>query len=591
MRRTRTLAALAALALAASGPLLAQDEPPRPEGHDGPWPAPAQVPGEHAAAPGEVVEVDRAEEMARIKAELERVRRERMQAVGQEAALEERLRDLAADALSPVLAPRREVLTLTLAQAIDLALAQNPDYLVELLRAQAAAEQVPQAEAAFDPVLTGQATWSEGRPPFFSSNPFSGFAIGLQTASFDRFDLSLGLTKRFALGTTATVTWNEQRQKTENQFSLNPAYSPSLRVELSQPLLRGFGLDANLAQVRLAENAALTADMTYADFLLEGVLAVEQAYWDLVRAEEELRFQERSFESALKFLDDQRRRKDVGAASDLDVIIAQAGVAERREGVIVGENALEAARDGLLRLVRPSGDARRWDVFVVPVDRPWLGEEAPLDVEAALDLARRRRPDLRRARVAADSARLTLVQRENEALPLVDVFGSLTEDGLGGGHHSAWSALGSGRFYGWTVGLRLELPLFLRAEQARSRAARVGLAQAEAAVAGAEAGVVLDVRRAVRDVRTGRARVEAARASRILAARQLQATYTRVEHGTAVPRDVLDDLARLAQAESREIQAFINYRLSRSRLARAQGTLLDDRLDDLDPRVRRALTE
>jgi hypothetical protein len=52
---------------------------------------------------------------------------------------------------------------------------------------------------------------------------------------------------------------------------------------------------------------------------------------------------------------------------------------------------------------------------------------------------------------------------------------------------------------------------------------------------------------------------------------------------------VLDDVADLAAAESREIQAYIQYRLSLSGLKQSQGTLLDTWLDVLDVRVRRAL--
>ncbi len=572
-----------ALALALGGAVRAQDTPPAPPADE--------RPGAAAAAPGEDVSVERPEELARIRAELERLQAERARGAARVLELEARERDLTGGRTSPVLGPRREVLALSLDAAVDLALAENPDYLVELLRAQAAGEQAEQAEAAFDPVLSVQASYTEGRPPFFSLNPFAGFPLGLSVASFDQLEVQTALSKRFALGTTASITWLERRQLTENIFQLNPSYTPQLRVELRQPLLRGAGLEANLAPVRLAENAALAADMTYAEALLGGVLAVEQAYWDLVRAEEELRFQERSYASAQKLLEDQRRRQEVGAAATLDVIIAQAGLAERREGLIVAENALEAARDGLVRLVRPSGDAARWDVLIVPTDRPWQASPADVDLTGAVELARARRPDLKRAHVALDSARRTAALRENEALPVLDVFGSLTEDGLGGQHHNAWSSLGSGRFYSWTFGLRAELPLFLRAERARSRAARLELAQAEAALRSAEANAVLDVRRAVRDVRTAEARIEAARAARILSARQLQATYARVDQGTAVARDVLDDLARLALAEGREVQSHVDHRLARSRLARAQGTLLDARLGQLDPRVRRALLE
>ena len=101
--------------------------------------------------------------------------------------------------------------------------------------------------------------------------------------------------------------------------------------------------------------------------------------------------------------------------------------------------------------------------------------------------------------------------------------------------------------------------------------------------------MVLEVRAAIRNIRTAKARIEAARTSRILARQRLAATRKKVENGAAVPRDVLDDLTEVANAEAAEVQAYVNYRLAVSQLRQATGTLLDDWLSILDPSVRRAL--
>jgi len=564
--------------------------PPTPDGPQPPTPAPTAAEAEERLAEeGEEVDVDKPAQLLRIQSELERLRKTRADLQAKEERLDREAKNLAGQEQSPVLARRVETLTITLDQAIGMALELNPDYLVELLRARFSAEGVEQAEAAFDPVLAVEGSYTEGRPPFFSTNQFSGFTPGLSVATNDRLAVSTGITKRFATGTTVRAFWEEARQKTENRFSLNPQYSPAIGVEVTQSLLRGFGWDPNLAAIRVAENNALAADASYADVLMAAVLTVEDAYWALVRAEEELRFQERSLQSALKFLDDTRRRREVGAAADLDVIIAQAGVATRREAVITAESGLEAARDQLLRFCRPDSDPRRWDILLVPVDRPWIITEPPLEVPQAIETARRRRPDVHRALLAIDTVEETLVQRDNELLPQLDVFTQLREDGLGGQHHSAWTAVGEGRFYSWTAGLRLNLPLYLRAERSRLRAAKLDVEIAQAQLRSLDATVILEIRRTIRDVRTAKASIEATRSSRILAARRLRATRTQVEHGTAVPRDVLDDLAALAQAEANEVRAFINYRLSLSRHERAKGTLLDRWVDKVDPRVRRSL--
>ena len=559
---------------------------------DGTWPEVSSNPLERERAlaePGEEVRVDRPDELERIQGELARLQRLRMELAAEEVELSERMRDLSGDDLAPTLQPRREVVRLSLEEAIAQALEHNPDFLVTLLNARATEENVPIAESAFDPTLSGSLTYAESRPPFFSTNPFSGLPQGLSAFNAQQTTSSISLTKTFQLGTNVVLTYSDQRQRNDNQFDLQPQYAPQIDLTVTQPLLRGFGFEANQANIRIAENTALQADATYAQTLMNGILSVESAYWELVRAEEQLRFQERSLASALKFLDDQERRREVGAAADLDVIIAQAGVASNREGVISAENALETARDNLLRLIRPPTDASKWDLLIVPTDRPWLRGETEPSVADALEVARRRRPDLYQAQLDLDSARHNLVLQRNQALPSVNVFGGLREQGLATSHHRAWTELTSGQFYSWQVGVSVELPLFLRAERARVRQAELQLRQAEAAMRSADADTVLEIRRTIRNIRTAKSTVEAARDTRVLAARRLRATRTQVEHGTAVPRDVLEDLASLASAENREIQAYINYRLALSNLHLAEGALLDPFLDRVDPRVRAAI--
>lgn len=606
----RSLAATCALSLVLAAPVAAQDGPgaePPPDAP--PVDAPASDPdapagGEDRPREGweaarEQLDVERPEELARIQDELSRIRRERQRLLGQrEDPNADPKKDLlgpgdleriTSGSQSPVLSPRDEVLGLTLQQAVSEALTNNPDYLVQLLAARAAAEGVDQQVAAFDPTLGFTGSFGKSRPPFFSTNAFSGFAPGLSVAYGDALSTETTLSQRLRLGTTLSLTWTDGRRRTENQFSLNPSYAPTLKLDISQPLLRGFGWDVNTAPIRIAENDSLTSDAQLADTYLQAVVAIEEAYWGLVRAEEELRFQERSLSSAIKFLDDQRKREEHGAGTRLEVTIAKAGVAERREAVIVAENNLEAARDQMIRLTQPSSDSSKWDRYVVPVDLPRIVAEPALDAGAAIQGAIKRRPDYWRAQLAVESARESVTVAENGVLPALDVFSSWSQEGLADGHREAWSKLGSGRFYTWQVGIRFNLPLVLRSERAQLRAARLRLEQAEASVRALEASIVLDVRTAIRNIRTARARIEATRASRILAQERLEATRVQVETGTAVPRDVLDDLADLAAAESAEIQAYINYRLSISRFRAATGDLLEEWLEQLDPRVRRAL--
>lgn len=582
-----------------SEPPVTPDAPAEPK-DDGPTPPPQigplrqekpDTPAEESASDqAAAVVVEHPDELERVESALERIVAERKRLRGP-GGVSVRDQKVAFDAtqLSPQLEKRTELWGLTLREGIEAALTNNPDYLLALLDARAAAEAIPQARAAFDPVVGFTGTYAESRPPFFSNNPFTGLPPGLSVASTRSMNLQTTVRQLLPTGTQLQLSYNETRLRTENVFALNPSYAPSLRFDVTQPLLRGRGLDVNLAALRNARNTARQSEANLANTYMQAVLAVEQSYWDLILTEEQLRSQKQGLDSALQLLRDTRKLRKFGYAIPLDVTIAKAGVASRREGVIVAESNLEAARDQIVRLTRPSSDVSKWSLLVVPVDQPTLIAEPQLDPAGQIQQALKRRPDYYGAQLALDNARRDLLVAENNALPSVNFIGSWTQEGLGGIHHSAWSSLGSGRFYTWSVGVQVELPLFLRSERAAERQAKLQLERAEVNLRTIEANVVLEVRTAIRNIRTAKARIEAARTSRILARQRLAATRKKVENGAAVPRDVLDDLTEVANSEAAEVQAYVNYRLAVSQLRQATGTLLDDWLSILDPSVRRAL--
>jgi outer membrane protein TolC len=81
-----------------------------------------------------------------------------------------------------------EVKTLTLKQALALALEQNPDVLLARLDQQKARNQILIAKDAFQPKVTGGAglAWSNGTPTVIDGNPPSIFEVRTDMALFDR---------------------------------------------------------------------------------------------------------------------------------------------------------------------------------------------------------------------------------------------------------------------------------------------------------------------------------------------------------------------------------------------------------------------
>lgn len=601
-------AAVAVLALAlVRAPVRGQDAPPSPDAAPSPSPAPAPAASPEGPKPGEAPKPGDApgkpgegaivlpDELERVRAELARIEAERKRLAGSSATLEARARELEAQArggnTNPVLHPRREVKAISVKDTVGRAIENNADLLVNLLAADAAQEGPEIALGPYDPVLTHTTQWTDTRSPNLSNNPFSGLPAGNLVAFVNKgWSFQTSLQKRFETGTTAAIEYDDSYNRNNNTFAVNPLFAPKLRATLTQNLLKGFfpnPLDVNNAQIRAAEDDAEGADALYASQLMDAVLQVESAYWDVVRAEEDLKVSESSLLSANALLEDERKRKLNGAASDLEVIIAEAGLARGREAVIVNENRLETARDTLVKLSEPVSSPNRYDLYLVPIERPEVIAAPEVDPEPAIAIALARRPDYRRAQLQIDSAKQQLVTAENNALPSLDAFAFLEEDGLGRSSYSSWSAIGEGHFYTAGGGVKVALPLFLRSERAQVRQAKVNLDRTEAALKALESEIMLEVRKAIRDIRTARARIEAAGAARVLAEKQLSAIRAQVHFGVALARQVVDSQADLDTARSREIAAEIDYRVALTSLEKAKGTILDAYTDKVPPRVRR----
>ncbi len=92
-----------------------------------------------------------------------------------------------------------------------------------------------------------------------------------------------------------------------------------------------------------------------------------------------------------------------------------------------------------------------------------------------------------------------------------------------------------------------------------------------------EQNIILEVRKAVRDLASSQEGIEAARRASEASAEQLRAERIRLEYGESTPFDVLQREEDFVQAESREIDALQLYRVSVTGLHRAEGSILQNR--------------
>ncbi|MGB2937793.1 MAG: TolC family protein, partial [Phycisphaerae bacterium] len=131
------------------------------------------------------------------------------------------------------------------------------------------------------------------------------------------------------------------------------------------------------------------------------------------------------------------------------------------------------------------------------------------------------------------------------------------------------------RFFDWTVGLELRVPIGNRARTAAHERSRLEQAQALTAREDTRQQILLEVSDAVRNLAAAEESIQAARAAREAAEQTLADQQANVGAGAALQKDLLEAQRDLADAKVHEIQARAAYMTGRAALEHAKGTLLE----------------
>ena len=172
-------------------------------------------------------------------------------------------------------------------------------------------------------------------------------------------------------------------------------------ITLTQPLLKNFGFGVNAATIRIARESRTIAIQNFVQFVMNTVSNVATAYYELVYAIENYKAQVENRELARELLDQNRIQERVGTMSPLDVIQAEAGVAESEQSVITTARAIKDNENTLKRLICQQV-SEFGTASLVPVDYPPV-EMIALDVAESTRRALETRPDYQSAYHALES--------------------------------------------------------------------------------------------------------------------------------------------------------------------------------------------
>ncbi len=470
---------------------------------------------------------------------------------------------------------------LTVEDAVKLALEHNLGVQVARVNPQIQDYTVAQARAGWALTLTSSfATNSNTQPP---RNVFSG---GTTRITNEQTSGSLGVQQNIPWGGGFySASWDSFRSTTSNVFtSFDPQLSSNVNLQFVQPLLRNFNIDAIRQQVLVGQKNREIADIDLQQTIATTSRNVRNAYWDLSFAIASLEVQKQSLDLAQESLRNNRSRVEIGTMAPIDIVEAEAEVAQREEAVILAEAAIARAEDVLRALIYDPAMPDFWTIRIEPAQLPAF-QPVVVNVEEAVGTALDRRTDLRSTRKTIEANDVGIRYFRNQTMPDVNAQVDYGLAGLGGtGLNRGVGALGPGtgevlsrtqRGYGavlgdlfnnrypvWTLSLNVGYPIGTSNAEASLARARLQNSQAQTQLKNQQLQVATQVRDVGRQVQTNQKRVEATRASRQLAERRLEAEEKKFQAGMSTPFFVFQAQRDLAQARANELRAVTDYNRS-----------------------------
>ncbi len=457
-------------------------------------------------------------------------------------------------------------LKITVREAILLTLENNRALVVERVNPAIRKTFEDEERSVFDPVI--DADIAAGR---LKEERLARTGAATESLTTDNVEGTISLEQYFPTGTTLALEGGTRA--TDSSLYESSFYSTRLGMSVTQALLRGFGTDVNLADLRQARLETRMSEFELRGFTETLVAQVERTYWEYALARRQIEIFQESLRIARQQLNDTRQMIDIGRLAKAELAAAQAEVASQEQGLINARSNLETIRLQLLRLLNPPGSGI-WDRQIDLIHQPTLPDIKLEDAELHVRLAMRMRPVLNQARLEVMSDNLQLVKTKNGLLPVMDLFITLGKSGYADSFGNSISSL-DGDSYDALAGVRFQYPIFNREAKSLHQRALLGRNQAEDALENLSQLVEVDVRTAYIEVNRTKQQITASSATRKFNEEKLRTENEKFRVGKSTNFLVAQAQRDLLVSRIAEVEAVANYLISLINLYQSEGTLLE----------------
>jgi outer membrane protein TolC len=446
-----------------------------------------------------------------------------------------------------------------------------------------------------DPTLSAVAQFAHQTTPITNL-----FGVGTTALTDEQRIYQFSYSQQFVTGTQLAGSFVSQRNLYNSpNYTLNPNTAGSIDINVSQPLLQGFGRAVNNRNIRVAKNNIKVMDLTVKVQVITTISAVLNLYWDLVSFNEDLRIKKQGLALAQQLFEDNQAQVKLGTLPPIEVTRAAAEVSARKEDLLISETNLAQQETVLKNALSRNGVESVWldQVHIIPLDNfeiPKTDELKPL--AELISEALENRPEFAQTKINLQSSKINVEGTRNSLLPTLSAFADTNNQGITGpvspiyngqsGPPNQYLVGGYGNLLGqifkrdfpnYSAGFSFSIPLRNRQAQADYAMDQLSLRRSELQLQRLSNQIRVDVRNALIGLQQARARFETAVATKVLAEQSLKAEQDKFKYG-ATGTDVTTVIQAqkdLVNDQTLEAQAMANYTHARIGFDQAVGRTLE----------------
>jgi outer membrane protein TolC len=453
---------------------------------------------------------------------------------------------------------------------------------------------------SYDPVLSGTVSGDRSTSPLLLSPSSSLFPLyygNIRAIRQNYNQYNFSYSQGWSTGTLATVSYNNDRMinnipSTALAASFyNPELDGSWKVTVRQHLLQGFGISNNRREILIAENTRKSTDASFRAQVISTVAQIQNIYWDLVNAYEDVKVKQTALQFAQRTLSDNQKQVNIGTMAPIEVVGAQSSVATAEQNLIISQTNLQYQQLIMKNAIAKNfNDPALTAAEVIPTNTMELSNEPAPPAEELVNYALAHRPELLESELTLRNNEINNRAARNALLPTLDVVGYYQGSGQASNYGDTFTQMADRTLPDKGVYANLTIPLRNRAAQANQVRSQLEYRQNQLNYQQQKNQINLQVRNAAFALQQARAGVDAARAARDYAAQSLDAEQKKFALGASTSYLVLQQQSNMTQKSSDYIAALSTYEKDRVALDQVTSTILERNGISVDDAARGEVT-